>query len=304
MIKLLPTLKKKAILSLGLGLLTAGASNAQIFEDSFESYTDFTITDFGGWRLLDNDGSATWGIGGGVDYPNESAPMAAIIFNPSAVTSGTISGVWNPRTGNKGLYFFSTNGGPSDDYAITPEISLTNVSSPSLSLWAKSRDGGFLDTFELLVSTTDVEIASFTDNISGDITPPNEVGGDNTVYTNYTFDLSAYEGENIYIAIHYKSNDKYVLQIDDFSVTGNVLSTEDFSAENFSHFYDANSKQLRINTASPMENVRIFDISGREVLNQSLSSNTGAIDLTSISNGTYITQVTINGATDSFMIVK
>lgn len=56
----------KKILLLAVALLGASANNyAQtvLFEDSFETYTDFAITGIGDWLTIDIDGSSTYAGG-------------------------------------------------------------------------------------------------------------------------------------------------------------------------------------------------------------------------------------------------
>lgn len=77
---------KKVLFSL---VLLAGLTfvNAQvtIFGDSFESYEDFTIEDFGGWIQVDNDGGETWGVTELGDFPNVNYIEAGMIFNAVAL---------------------------------------------------------------------------------------------------------------------------------------------------------------------------------------------------------------------------
>ena len=80
------SIMKKLLLSL---LFISGlSSNAQVtvFEDSFETYTNFAITGFGGWQTIDVDLLTTYGVGTGISWLNNGAPQAFMVYNPSATT--------------------------------------------------------------------------------------------------------------------------------------------------------------------------------------------------------------------------
>lgn len=283
-------------------LLFAFGMNAQdeIFYDGFESYEDFTIEDFGGWTQLDLDGGTTWGSED-MDFPNESYVGAGIIFNMSAATCNTedCSG-YDSFAGDKGLYFFASGAGgtafPNDDYAISPQISLAGASGTKLSLFAKViTDIYGPDLFSVGVSTTGNAPGNFT--MLGDpINPP-------TDYDYYEFDLSDYDGEDIYIAIHCTTDDGFILMIDEFTVEG-TLSTTDHNINGFSQFYSAQTKTLTISANDALSNISLFNVLGQQVISKNLSSNNEVISLASLKDGVYIANVVANGQTATFKIVK
>lgn len=194
-----------------------------IFYDGFENYPDFTITPVGGWTLIDNDGDSTYSADN-FDFTNEGYTGSFIVFNPSATTPVANSG-WDAHTGSKGYYCFNSTGSVSgsplnDDYAITPQINLNGTGS-ELKFWAQSLTDNYAggERFQVAISTTDTNPSSFT-TISAPpyIIPP-------LAWTEYTYDLSAYDGMNIYIAIHVVSSDEFVFMLDDISVTANVTTS-------------------------------------------------------------------------------
>lgn len=202
-------------------LTSAGVST--IFYDGFENYPDFTITPVGGWTLIDNDGDSTYSADN-FDFTNEGYTGSFIVFNPSSTTPAAGSG-WDAHTGSKGYYCFNSTGSVSgsplnDDYAITPQINLNGTGS-ELKFWAQSLTDNYAggERFQVAISTTDTNPSSFT-TISAPpyVIPP-------LAWTEYTYDLSAYDGMNIYIAIHVVSADEFVFMLDDISVTANVTTS-------------------------------------------------------------------------------
>ena len=204
---------KKILLSLfATAALTANAQETIFFED-FESYTNFTITDFGGWKQHDLDGGETWAITD-VTFPNQNYIGAGIIFNNSQATGSTTA--MNPYAGQKGLYFFASGANqtayPNNDWTISPKISLVGVTGGKLELYAKGNQLYGPDRFNISVSTSQ-DLNTFTTFLnSTPVVPPS------TGYTKYTFDLSAYDGQEVYIAINCTTNDGLYLMIDNFRV--------------------------------------------------------------------------------------
>ena len=56
-----------------------------LFEDSFETYTDFAIANVGNWTLTDVDMKTTYGFNG-VTYPNTSVAKSFQVFNSTMTT--------------------------------------------------------------------------------------------------------------------------------------------------------------------------------------------------------------------------
>ena len=195
--------------------------NIELFSDGFETYTDFDITPIGSWTMLDNDGDSTYSSDSS-DFTNESYTGAFIVFNPSATTPSSAGSAWDPHSGNKGYYCFNSTGSVSgtplnDDYIFTPQINLNGTGS-QLKFWAKGLTDNYAggERFQVGVSTTNTNPSSFTYITTAPYVIPT------LDWAEYTYDLSAYDGQNIYITVHVVSADEFVFMLDDFSVTSNV----------------------------------------------------------------------------------
>ncbi len=100
--------------------------------------------------------------------------------------------------------------GMADDWLITPAIAIADTNT--FLYWeAYSPDANYRDGYEVRVSTTDNQIASFT-NIA--LTIPAEL----TTTQKRALRLKAYVGQTVYIAFRNHSNDKYLLYMDNISV--------------------------------------------------------------------------------------
>ena len=188
-----------------------------IFEDGFETYADWLIN-FPPWTCIDVDGDATFGHSA-YTWPNQWLPQAFIIFNPSTTTPPSTEPAMTPHTGSKYAAAFNDDnaGYISDDWLITPQLT---GSYGEVLFWAKSYSSQYnLERITVCVSTTNTNPASFTMiSTSPYITVPLD-------WTEYTFDLSSYSGQSIYIGIHFVSVDSWFLLLDDFQVTGSAGDT-------------------------------------------------------------------------------
>lgn len=194
-------------------------SNNVIFYDGFETYPDFAIGNVGGWTMLDVDGKPTFGDDT-YDFPNEQYRGTFIVFNPSQTTPSALDSGYDAHSGNKGYYCFnaesSTGVSLNNDYIFTPQLTLGTNSQ--LKFWAKSLTNNYNggERFRVEVSTTNTNPSSFTLISPAPYTVPP------LSWTQYTYDLSAYNNQTIYIAIHVVSSDEFVFMLDDVEVTSNV----------------------------------------------------------------------------------
>ena len=146
---------------------------------------------------------------------------------------------------DQGLYFFASGANstpfPNDDWMIGPEFTISGVSSPTLSFWAKSiTDQYGLDRFQIAIGSS-TDPADFTVISAGDyVEAPTE-------WTQYDYDLSAYDGQTIRVAIHCVSNDSFVLQMDSFVVEG-TLGCERCSITRYEHLSKSSQWKLCNNT--------------------------------------------------------
>lgn len=155
------------------------------FFEGFE-YTDITALQSKGWTLKKMG-----------DAPTDTGwEITTNGYNNEGVTS----------------YSWSSTAGAydADNWLITPLLDLQGV----LSYWENS-DASYLENYEVLLSMTGTEIEDFTTTLR-----PLEVS--TGVWSREEIDLSAYEGQQGYIAFHHKDYDKIQLYLDDIGIFENV----------------------------------------------------------------------------------
>jgi len=180
----------------------------EVFMETFETYDDFATT-FGWWNTLDQDASPTYGFTN-IDFPNSGSAMAYIIFNPNS-TVPPIEGM-DAYEGDKMAASFAATTPPNKDWLITNRISLGTNSS--IKFYAKSHTTEYgMEQFKVGVSTFATIIPQLFQFVSGP--DPVQVPGN---WTEYYFDLSAYDEQNVFIGIQCVSNDAFIFLLDNVGV--------------------------------------------------------------------------------------
>lgn len=185
------------------------------FFDDFEGHADWSIS-FGDWTGIDNDKLAAAMLSG--SYNNRGALQYATIVNPL-----TVAPTWwydypvlRPHSGNQYVGFIRTNSGEAnDDWLISPTITVGNDNI--LRFMAKAGDV-YAERFQVGITTVENPTADDFTIISA--------GNYETVeYEEWVakeYDLSAYAGQAVKIAIHYIANANrygaFMLMVDDFYV--------------------------------------------------------------------------------------
>ena len=104
-----------------------------------------------------------------------------------------------------------------NDWLITPKLRPI-AGNTDFSFWARNGSTTFIDEFNVLLSTTGNNESDFTITLASNVGP-------GTTYTEYVYDLSAYAGQDIYVAIQAISTDELRLYVDE--VTGPALAPPD-----------------------------------------------------------------------------
>ena len=140
-----------------------------------------------GWTTIDNDAD-------GYDWYEHSSDGAYSHSGTTVMTSESYN--------YEALY--------PDNWLITPQIELGNT----LRVWLNGQDPSGYDKehFAIYLSTTGNSVSDFTTTLVGETETTHE-------WTEYTADLSAYAGQQGYIAIrHFNVTDQFRLNVDDFGV--------------------------------------------------------------------------------------
>ncbi len=103
-----------------------------------------------------------------------------------------------------------------DDYLIAPQFTVTAGISDLVSFYAGGRGSQFTETFDVKLSTTGTSPSDFTVTLGSETTNLDVTVGE---YAEYAYNLTAYTGSDVYIAIVATSVDAFQLYVDEFSVS-------------------------------------------------------------------------------------
>lgn len=235
-----------------------------------------------GWAVASPDGGSGWEL-----QTVGTTPVPG--FN-----GGVITAVPNGISGSQMAFCTWTTGGATsnDQWIITPQITIS--ANYNLNFWVR-KFGSYADQITVKVSTTDAQPASFT-AVVGDLIYV--VLDSGWVQSNYS--LNAYAGQNIYIAFqeHVADNatDGAAMFLDNVQVSVNAGIDSPEHASSFRIYPNPVSDNLNIETKSVINNVRIANILGSEVLNQKVGENKVRINTSEFNQGVYfVTIETANG---------
>jgi len=316
---------KKTLLTTGILMCSFFSTQAQvtILEDGFESYTDFSITNVGNWLTLDLDGSPTYTGGGDEDagwtaeWANAGDPQAFQVFNPSQanVTNSAVSPPetrnFDPKTGQKYMGSWAAvmpaggGSGPNNDFLISPVMTL-GTSGNQLKFWVKSLSNTYsLETYKVGVYVGNgipTSAANFT-IISGasNLTAPY------VAWEEKTFNLDAYAGQTVRIAIQNTSVDHYFFMVDDFKVTATALSVDKQLISQFSVYPNPVNNVVTISNSAnaTIDAVTVSDLNGRTVKSVKLNGETSAqVNISDLSAGVYMMNISSDQGSVTKKIVK
>ncbi len=278
----------------------SGVCNEPITDDmdgGFETnVNDFDLT-FTGWTQHDEDGSGTYGFQG-IDFTNSEYTGSYIAFNPANTDPEMTADAIQPNTGDRFGACFAATDGPNDDWLITPQSSEINAGA-SLNFWAKSYTDEYgLEKYKVWVSTSGTAIADFTDELTSGATDAD------TIWTEISYDLSSYAGEQIYVAIQCLSDDAFIFMVDDILLDAGV-NVSDAEIKEISIYPNPANDVVTIANAENAE-ITIVNMLGQRVISQTANSDRETVNVSDLTDGTYIIRIESNDkvTTQKLNVVK
>lgn len=236
--------------------------------DSFESAPDFTISDWGDWTLFDGSKVGVYGVSS-CDFPNNGAPQAFTVFNPTAAGA---SDSWKAHTGNKELVSFSAVGLRSDHWLISPTLS---GEAQTLKFYARAYSKSYEEDFEVLTSTSSVDISDFQSLASVQIKKDN-------AWKEYSYDLPA---GTRYFAVRVTSEDAFALLFDDFTFVPDSTGAQNVVLTGYNVYRDGEniaalpSTSVNFTDASAGTGKHIYNVSAVYDKGESVLSDSQTADI-------------------------
>lgn len=183
------------------------------------------------------------------------------------------------------------------DYVISPAIVVTAGVSDKLTFWAKNRGAGLTEKIDVKVSATTPTAEAFTKTIAKDLQPT-------TSWTQYTYDLSDYIGQKIYIGFYSATQDMWFIGIDDFRISGSDVKISQTDIPKFSVYPNPVKDFLNISSNAKIKEISIYDLSGKLHKNEILNTENAKINVKDLPSGHYILKVKEDFMEKSYRIVK
>lgn len=190
--------------------------------------------------------------------------------------------------------FFET-ADSADRWLITPPLALASFGN-YLSWNAKSHDPSFPDDYIVLVSTTDNQLASFTDTIGN-------IEQENFEWTNREVNLSTsgYNDSTIYIAFVLRTFDGFKLYLDDIQVRSeDPVGINETAALDLVVYPNPTTGSVYVSTDAIVEKIEVFSVNG-QLLKTEFQSE---ISLANLNTGSYLLQITTSKGITSRRVAK
>ena len=240
------------------------------FTCGFESNENYDC-----WTFIDADGD-----GYGWDFENWAGT--------NAVRTGSVAAASASYINNIGAL-------SPDNWMITPQLQIP-AEGATLNYYVRTYQQEYPDDFyAVLVSTTGTNTADFTHTIySGTAAQAS--------YYLKSLDLSAFAGQNIYIAFrHYNCTDVYWMLIDDLQViAGQHAGISNVADANVELYPNPVANVLNIQ-AEGVQEVSVIDVNGRTIMTE---KNVNTINMSNLANGVYYVRVITNNGVATQKIVK
>lgn len=191
-----------------------------------------------------------------------------------------------------------------DNWLVTPKINLST--DATLSYWICAQDASYAaEHYGVYISTTDVSTSSFTLLFEETI---DANGGAKApgAYKQKNINLSAYTGQNVYIAFrHFNCTDMFWLNLDDIYV-GEGTGINKVDENTISVYPNPANNVINVNATSNISNVEVYTIAGQKVGDFTANGTQTVISTANLSNGMYMMRInTENGVINKkFSVVR
>jgi len=189
---------------------------------------------------------------------------------------------------------------PHNDYLISPPISVVDGVTDAFNFKGWNTDQSYPELIDVLVS-------DLSDNLLGtlatDLNLPDLDAND--VATIFTYDLSAYEGQDIKIWFHSKTDFAWYANIDEFTLDAfSTLGSANNILEGFTLYPTIVKEELNFRSQNNVEAITVFNLLGQKVFSGAPNTNNSSINLSKLRPGVYVVKVSAEGKTGSYKIVK
>lgn len=167
-----------------------------------------------------------------------------------------------------------------DNYLVTPKMTI-NSADLKLHFFAAAQDIDWAaEHYSVMVSTTGTATTDFTEIF-------NETLSD-TAYHQITLPLTAYNGQQIYVAFrHWNVTNMFTMKIDDISID-NLSGINEVKESNIVSVFPNPAKDKLFIDAKNINSIEVYNLTGARVASY---GNQNSINISSLAQGTYLVKV-------------
>ena len=188
-----------------------------------------------------------------------------------------------------------------DDYLYSPVITVLDGVTDGFNFKGWSSNTTYIESIDLLV--VDPDNNSVLATLESDLQLPNldtETGA-----TRFTYDLSAYEGQDVKIGFHSSTTDLFYAHLDEFTLDAfSTLGTATNTLEGFTLYPTIVKEELNFRSQNKVEAITVFNLLGQKVFSGAPNANNSSINLSNLRPGVYIVKVSAEGNIGSYKIIK
>lgn len=155
---------------------------------------------------------------------------------------------------------YFTTAAQASRWLITPQLDLGAYGN-YITWMTKSHDASYPDSYQVLISTTDNALSSFTDTL---VNVPNEA----TSWTEHMVNLSeeGYDNQSVHIAFVLRTYDGFKLYMDSLHVwKEDPVSVPALAAADFAVYPNPFENALTVSSDYPVESLELLNASGQVV---------------------------------------
>jgi hypothetical protein len=188
-----------------------------------------------------------------------------------------------------------------DDYLYSPAITVLDGVTDAFNFKGWSSSSTYVESINLLVvdATDNAVIAT----LESDLVLPYVT--DAADATRFTYDLSAYEGQDVKIGFHSSTTDLLYAYLDEFTLDAfSTLGTATKTLEGFTLYPTIVKEELNFRSQNNVEAITVFNLLGQKVFSGAPNTNNSSINLSNLRPGVYVVKVSAEGKIGSYKIVK
>ncbi|WP_242093451.1 T9SS-dependent choice-of-anchor J family protein [Aestuariivivens sediminicola] len=195
-----------------------------------------------------------------------------------------------------------------DNWIISHVIDLTTFNTNDniyINYKVRAEHPSFAHEFYTVYASPGNQISDFESSPVSRGEFADEVGASGA-FVNRSLDISSLAGNMIYIAFRHENiaGSQFILNIDDVVISNSLLNNEEFIDFDFKHYYNKDSSTLIIENNHNLENIQIYNLLGKRVLNKPLVQSKEYIDLSSLNRGVYVVKVKNDISSKTFKVMK